>query len=163
MRSIKTAFAALALGVATSAFAAAGPASHTVTLTNGMTDTLTVTGDLVFTFTNAIRGADVTNSDALLSYSTNSETNGLVASDYKRKVLVKSSAALPANVSGTVEFTTTFGTAVAADLGITTDADFITGIPRFITQDAAPLTYTLKATNGFVSTNITVTYTLADE
>ena len=163
MRSIKVVFAALALSAATTAFAAAGPATQTVTLTNSMTDTIVTGGSATVTFSAV--GAGVVTGSPTLAYSTDAQATAGTTGVTTRKVTVASSGTLPTNVTGTVSFTPASGngTAAAVSLGSTTAVNLVTAIPRFITQTAAALTYSLSATTGFVSAPITVTYTLADE
>ncbi|ACO47725.2 hypothetical protein [Deinococcus deserti] len=164
MRFIKFAFAALALSAITTASAAAAGVSHTVTLSNDIVDTIAVTGDVSISIT-ALNTA-VPNSTAKLSYSTHNDTTAGTTNVTTRKVTVASSAALPDGVTGTVSFTPATGngtTAGAVNVGVTTAANLVTAIPRFITQADAALNYSFTASKGFDGKVITVTYVLADE
>ena len=157
MRSIKVAFAALALAAATTAFAAAPAVTHDVQIDNGLFDTIQVGAGVAVNITALNTAA--TNASTL-AYSTNSDENGGTVDLTSRKVTV-SSTALPDAVSGSVTFAADFGLGSTQDLA--TGGDLVTGIPRYVTQNAAPLTYSFKATKGFTAAPITVTYTLVDE
>ncbi|AFZ67339.1 hypothetical protein [Deinococcus peraridilitoris] len=161
MRNLKVVLAALALGAATTAFAGAGPATNTVTLTNDIKDTIVVAGPVTISITEL--GKAFANANATLAYSTHAEDKIGVTT---RKVLVKATG-VPTNVTGSVAFTPTAALGDPNGVGSTqtlgAEAALVTGITQFITQDAAALTYSFTATKGFIGGDVTVTYTLADE
>lgn len=159
MRSIKVAFAALALSAATTAFAAASSVNHIMQINNDIGDTIAVSQGVTISITAL--GVAATNSTTTLAYSTHSDENAGTAAT-SRKVTVSSSA-LPSGVTGTVAFTADSLKGAGSTQALGTVADLVTGIPQFITQTAAALTYSFTATKGFDSAPITVTYTLVDE